>query len=349
MTPRVAFISANFGGYELTCKPFRPQTIPCDFIYFTDSEVTEPNGWIVDIEPWHEKIETQKGLRNSFDNNKHTNNISKFYRQNFQTIPRLSEYDMIIWIDGSIEISSETVAEECLSNIKEYPIISWRHNNTLEHEVLASHISKYISINWNGQDQPYQDVDEQYEVYKSDGCPNFDHVFITCFIAFNNKDPKVSEFLELWWYQNLRYTNADQIGFVYSLYKTGITALALEAEDSCLKTDFYIKKPHDGIKTSNGGVSVIEDPFALLRGRSQPEGSYYLTIGSDIKVIQHFRSFLRPEDTVYHIQDISNLMALVRKQKDKFISVLCVMYIYDNETLNIISGVVEKRTEVIFL
>jgi hypothetical protein len=256
---------------------------------------------------------------------------------------------MIIWIDGSIEISSETVAEECLSKIKEYPVISWKHNNTLEQEVSASHIPKYISLRWSGQDQPYQDIDEQYEEYISDGCPNFDHVFITCFIAFDNKDPKVSEFLEHWWYQNLRYTNADQIGFVYSLYKTGIRALSLEAEDSCLKTDFYIKKPHDGIKNTNASISVIEDPFSLLKHRKQPEKSYYLTIGTDLNIIHHFRSFLRPEDTVYHIQDISNLMALVRKQKDKFISVLCIMYIYDNETLNIISGVLDKRTEVIFL
>ena len=348
MTPRVAFITVNFGGYELSCRPFKKQTIPCDFIYFTDAKVTDPNGWTIDNTPWHETIETQKGLRNSFENNRHTNNITKFYKQKFQSIPRLKDYDMIIWIDGSIEISSETVAEECLSKIKEYPVISWKHNNTLDNEVRASRISKYISTYWNGQEQPYQDIDEQYDDYKADGCPNFDHVFITCFIAFDNKDPKVKEFLEHWWYQNLRYTNADQIGFVYSLYKTGIRALSLEAEDSCLKTDFYIKKPHDGAKKA-GDVTIIDDPFTLLTGKYQPEGSYYLTIGENLNVIHHFRSFLKSDEEVYHLQDTTHLLGLVQKQKDKFISILCLINIRDPDALQTISSVVDKRTEVIFL
>ena len=344
MSPRVAFISANFGGYELSCRPFKTQTIPCDFIYFTDAKVTDPNGWTIDNTPWHEKIGTPKGLRNSLDNNRHTFNIAKFYKQNFQTIPILKDYEMVIWIDGSIEISSETVAEKCLG----HSLVTWIHNNTLDNEVRASHISKYISTYWNGQEQPYQDIDEQYDAYKADGCPNFDHVFITCFIAFDNKDPKVTEFLEHWYYQNLRYTNADQIGFVYSLYKTGINVLELEAEDSCSQTDFYIKRPHDGAK-KNGALTVIEDPFVILKSRNQPEGSYYLTVGHDLNVIQHFRSFLGPTDEVYHLADTSNLLALIKKQREKFVSVLCMINIRDQESIDFIACVTDKRTEVLVI
>lgn len=344
MTARVAFITANFGGYELSCKSFRPQSIPCDFIYFTDATVTEPNGWTIDNTPWHEKIETPKGLRNSLENNKHTNNIAKFYKQNFQSIPILSEYEMIIWVDGSIEIKSDTVAEKCLG----HSIVACIYNNSLEKEVSASHISKYISTYWNGQSQPYQDIDEQYEAYKADGCPNSESIYITCFIAFDNNDPQVTEFLKHWYLQTLIHTNADQIGFMYSLYKYRINVMTLEAPDVCQETEFYIKRPHEGGQKT-GSIAVIEDPFALLRHMSQPDGSYYLTIGQDLKVIQHFRSFLKPTDEVYHLADTSNLVALVNKQTGKFISVLCLINIRDQETIDFILCVTDKRTEVLVI
>jgi hypothetical protein len=343
MSSRVAFITANFGGYELTCKPFKTQTIPSDFIYFTDATVTEPNGWTIDTTPWHEKIETPKGLRNSLENNKHTFNIAKFYKQNFQSIPRLSEYEMIIWVDGSLEISSETVAERCLG----HPIVAWVYNQPLKIEVEASHISKYISTYWNEQDQPYQDIDEQYEVYKADGIPDFETIFITCFTAYDNKDPKVSEFLKHWYYQTLRYTTSDQISFVYSVYKIGVQVLALEATDSSSETDFYIKSGHSGPK-KHGNITC-DDPFSILKSRPQPEGSYYLTIGHDLNVIQCFRSFIGPDEEVYHLADTSNMPALIRKQKDKFISVLCLINIRDQESIDFLSCLTDKRTSVIFL
>jgi len=344
MTPRVAFITANFGGYELSCRPFKNQTIPCDFIYFTDAKVTDPNGWTIDNTPWHETIETPKGLRNSLDNNRHTFNIAKFYKQNFKSIPILSEYETIIWIDGSIEITSETVAEKCLG----HPIVAWVYNQTLENEVSASHIFKYMSTYWNDQDQPYQDIDEQYEAYQADGCPNFESIFITCFIAYDNRDPKVTELLAHWYYQTLRYTTSDQMSFVYSVYKTGVKVLALEAPDVCQETEFYVKAEHSGTK-KNGAVTVIDDPFSLLKSRPQPNGSYYLTIGSDLNVIQHFRSFLRPTDEVYHLVDTSSLPSLVKKQTGKFVSVMCLINIRDQESIELAACVTEKRTDVIFL
>lgn len=344
MSPSVAFITANFGGYELSCRPFKTQTIPCDFIYFTDAKVTESNGWTIDNTPWHEKVGTPNGLRNSLENNKHTFNIAKFYKQNFQAIPSLKDYDMIIWVDGSLEISSETVAEKCLGN----QMVAWVYNQTFETEVQASHISKYISTYWNEQNQPYQDIDEQYDAYKADGFPDLETIFITCFIAYDNKDPKVTEFLEHWYYQTLRYTTSDQISFVYSVYKIGVNVLALEAPDVTAETDFYIKAAHSGTK-KNGALTVIEDPFALLKSQHQPEGSYYLTIGYDLNVIHRFRSFLGPTDEVYHLADTSNLIALMKKQREKFVSVLCIINIRDQESIDFIACVTDKRTEVIVI
>ena len=47
-------------------------------------------------------------------------------------------------------------------------------------------------------------------------------VWITCMIAFRNKDAEVRKFLDYWYLQTLKYTTQDQIGFPYACYKKHI-------------------------------------------------------------------------------------------------------------------------------
>lgn len=44
---KLCFITAIFGNYELTCKPFVSQTTSTDFICFTDNTNIVNNGWII--------------------------------------------------------------------------------------------------------------------------------------------------------------------------------------------------------------------------------------------------------------------------------------------------------------
>ena len=100
MSKRVAYISAIFGGYEKTCKPFTKQTIDSDFICFTDNPNIESNGWIIDTNPYHDTHRslidnglyinsTKKEVRLKPLENRHTFNLAKYYKQNWQNIPRL--------------------------------------------------------------------------------------------------------------------------------------------------------------------------------------------------------------------------------------------------------------------
>ena len=50
---KIAYITAIYGNYELTCKPFIKQTIESDFICFTDNPNIPSNGWIIDNNPYH--------------------------------------------------------------------------------------------------------------------------------------------------------------------------------------------------------------------------------------------------------------------------------------------------------
>jgi hypothetical protein len=262
----ICFITAIYGGYENSCKKFSTQTIDTDFICFTDNKDIINNGWIIDTTPYHliHKNELDDdSFVNSLLNNKHTFNIAKYYKQSFSNIPILQKYDVIVWLDGTIEIIYDKTSEYILNNIYKHKIIGWHHEyryGILVNEVHASHFERYTSTFCNNQWQPYQDIDNQYRCYIDDGyndeyfknlnlhTPHMG-VWITCFVAFLHKDNDVKNFLDLWYLQTLKYTTQDQIGFPYVSQKTNLIPFTLpndEVQGECPHTStmFYVKHPH---------------------------------------------------------------------------------------------------------
>ena len=273
ITPKIAFITAIYGGYETSCKKFVKQSMPADFICFTDNANITDNGWIIDTAPYH--IINASPLDdgsyvNSMKNNSHTFNIAKYYKQAFQNIPRLKNYDVIVWLDGTIEIIFQHTARWILNNYKKYKIIGWNHEwrlGNLKSEVNDSkNCGRYCTTFWNNQTQPYQDVDKQYNDYINDGYdellwtklkeirlidPNKVNygVWITCFVVFDNKNNIVNEFLNMWYLQTLKYTTQDQISFPYVVQKLKLYPYTLPGgvvlgKNPHEKTLFYIKQTH---------------------------------------------------------------------------------------------------------
>lgn len=266
MTSRICFITAIYGNYESSCKPFAPQTIPTDFICFTDNPNITANGWIIDTNPYHltHPSSLDDGtMHNSLVNNKHTFNIAKYYKQAWQNIPRLANYDCVVWLDGTICICHSHTADYLLKNVAQHGIIGWHHFlrfGNLYSETKDSLFYRYTSNYWNGQYQPIQDVVGQYNAYIAEGYDEnywktLNHhsqhigVWITCFVAFNNRDLSVSDFLNLWYLQTLKYTTQDQISFSYVCQKTGLIPFTLpnaevEGDDTNRRTSMYYKHEH---------------------------------------------------------------------------------------------------------
>ncbi len=265
---KICFITAIYGNYEASCKKFAKQSVDATFICFTDNPNIINNGWIIDTTPYHllckSNLDNDTYI-NSLSNNYHTFNIAKYYKQQFTNIPRLAEYDIIVWLDGTIEIISSDVGKylQYAMILNNESIVGWHHeerNGQLEEEVKASHFERYTSTYWNGQSQPYQDIDNQYNEYINDGYTNsfFKNmgprgpcfgVWITCFVAFQIKKPSVKEFLDLWYLQTLKYTTQDQIGFPYVCYKTNLIPHTLpnnivSGHFPGRYTSFYIKHNH---------------------------------------------------------------------------------------------------------
>lgn len=268
MDTKICFITAIYGNYEKTCKPFIKQTVKTDFICFTDNPEMESNGWILDARPYHYMFlhlvyDNMHRYVNSLKNNNHSFNIAKYYKQAFQTIPRLKEYDIIVWVDGTIEITNPNTSEWLIEKMKTEKIIGWNHEKRggfLKYEALSSNDFRYSSTYWNDQYQPKQDVMFQYneyikkgydeEYFKKENDPNINKgVWITCFVAFLNKDAEVTRFLNQWYLQTLKYTTQDQVGFSYICQKLNLIPYTLpddeiKGDEPHYLTDFYNKIAH---------------------------------------------------------------------------------------------------------
>jgi hypothetical protein len=244
------------------------QTIPTDFIFFTDNKNMVGNGWKIDTTPYHliNKSPLDDGnYINSLEKNRHTFNVSKYYKQAFQNIPILKKYDVVIWIDGTIEIKNKRTSEYIMSKIFDSKIIGWNNQGReglLKKELEGSlDCGRYLTTFWNGQFQPYQDVNAQYKNYLEDGysetffkelgisnSSDFG-VWLTCFVAFLKDDAEVVNFLNMWYLQTLKHTTQDQLGFPYVCQKTNIIPQTLpnetiKGEKPHFETDFYIKYNH---------------------------------------------------------------------------------------------------------
>jgi hypothetical protein len=196
---KVAVITAIYGNYESTCKPFAEQSVGTNFFCFSDNLKLKSDSWLVDhfpyhlFELYHEFHDNLIHERNSFHHNLHPINIGKFYKMKFHEIPFLTQdnYDLIIWVDGTIQITSPFMSQQ-LMNLFTVPnsfeshdnsstalyetqrmIVAFEHSlHTLKQEVDASkELDRYILPFHNGFHQPFQPIEEQYETYLQQGYP----------------------------------------------------------------------------------------------------------------------------------------------------------------------------------
>ena len=252
---KICVITANFGKYEQTCKPFPEQTIPVDFICFTENESMDGNGWHIDTHPYHvtNRSTLDDGKKhNSIDKNIHTFNIAKYYKQQFYLIPRLQKYDFIIWMDGTLELTDPDAVRKIHSILLDNSFVTWKHeiHNKFTEEVNASNFERYTSTFWHGQPQPYQDVFRQYEKYLQDGFQD-GQVYLTCMVGYNmnRNNNEVQYILDVWYDQTLNYTTQDQLGLPYVCWKLNkypyiLPDTTIKGDRPHTETDIYNKRAH---------------------------------------------------------------------------------------------------------
>jgi hypothetical protein len=269
--PRVAYITAILGRYESQTKAHVAQTVPSDFICFTDSKHTANSGrWIIDRHMWQSDPISRSPLDtgqqyNSFSHNIHTFNQAKYFKCQFFRIPRLRNYDLVVWLDGTIEIRNPLLSEHLLEIARAgWPCATMNHdlrNGSLAAEVQASDFHRYRGHYWHYQRQPPQKVAAQWSeyvrrgyndtlynqllpVYRSLVIDNPMGVWLTCLVSWNMHSPQTRMFLDRWYLEILNFTTQDQVSFAYLVQTLGLLPYTLPDNRFTNRDDYFFKHPH---------------------------------------------------------------------------------------------------------
>lgn len=271
---RIVLLTAIIGNYESSYPFVAPQTVPVDLYCFRGGEasISSDANWIVDnyayhADPVYQQAAGDHGDRlNSFVHNNHSFMVAKFYKMNFHLFPNIQKYDIAIWIDGSLALRNPHLAAEILAIFQEDPrernmLIFENSRPTLRRELsLSKLVNRYTVTEWAGQTQPYQDVTAAYDYYIRQGYseeywrrlrpdrPLYGS-WVSCFIAYNMKDPRIRQLL-LSWYQLTLDNTQDQMSLSFVLQALQIHPYSLPdgryVNGSLRYNSWYKKKASHG-------------------------------------------------------------------------------------------------------
>lgn len=194
-TPRIAIYTAIFGRYD-NLKLQTPQIPSVDFLCFTDTDIQDPQNWRVIHVPSQDNARLQ----------------AKYYKLLPHLVPELQNYDAVIWIDGSMQITRDDFATWILSHIQSsgWAIFAHHEMNCLYDEAAAmARTVKYA----------HMPIREQSEYYRSENCPAKSGLYMAGLIARNMHHPQWRDLCDAWWKENTDRTLRDQISLPYVLWK----------------------------------------------------------------------------------------------------------------------------------
>ena len=216
----VAIITANFGNYDSLKDPNVNNANMVDWYCFTDNTDTKSEIWNVIDTPYHLQNEREyyseykNSYRNITDPKIRNMMAAKYYKIKAHEIDILKKYRYYVWVDGSITLQPESINNTLELINMNYDLISFKHSarTTVQEEVaLSVKLPKYLS----------QNVDKQYELYKSDGFPDDSGLF-ECGLFVRKNIARINALFDMWWLENLKNSFQDQVSLPYCLWKTGI-------------------------------------------------------------------------------------------------------------------------------
>lgn len=240
----IAVITAIFGTFERTLKSVREQSVPCEFICFTDQELQPRKPWQVDSRPYHLEPELRAGFDqgqwvNSFENDRHPHNLAKFYKQQFFRIPRMKSFSTVIWLDSSFEVNSTNFVWNLLGHLRSCGGVVALYEHPWNWDYVQEAYWSMLQPRWSGTmlrgiKQPFQNLTRQVLHYKHLGFSRYffrpfeqrgygHYGLWTCGISiWNMLHPTTRAFLDTWYLQNLNFTTQDQVSFPFTAWSHSV-------------------------------------------------------------------------------------------------------------------------------
>ena len=120
---------------------------------------------------------------------------AKYYKCFWHQIPLLDEYDIVIWMDGTIEIKSLP-----LNELKDHDLVVYEH---------GIRFSTHEEIDASGGPR-YEDYQQGLKEQKQ--LKNIDWLAITCFVV-NKRCESVIKMNNKWFSDIILYSPQDQVSF----------------------------------------------------------------------------------------------------------------------------------------
>ena len=210
--------TAIYGGYD-TLREQMAQTIPTDFICFTDSPDVSP------AKPW-------SVVSNHDRPNLHPRMRAKYFKilshivfpdgaVDRSLVPSdfpARTYDYLIWIDGSIQLVRPDFVEMIVSHMPEG---GWTMLKHPQRDCIYDEAAE--SLRYYPNKYGHLPIIEQVESYRAEGYPEHNGLMACTVIGRTSKDRSLDRVNDMWWHENLRWSYQDQLSLPYVLWKLNMT------------------------------------------------------------------------------------------------------------------------------
>lgn len=190
---KILVLTAVFGGVD-TPKPFSQQTLP-DGVTMERLVITEANSPF----PLPNLPDRLKG-------------------KYFKCVP-FDEEDIVIWIDGNIEVTDEhfvaKMIEPIVSGLAHITIQNHHERQTIGQEInfILESENPYLTVRYRNQP-----LKAEYEYYLSKGMPP-DAPLYSCNVFAYKNGVTATEFLQEWFHLCLQWSWFDQSAFSFLAWK----------------------------------------------------------------------------------------------------------------------------------
>ena len=209
------------GGYDTLRQPVKTNGV--DYVCFTDNTGMTANGW--KLRPMPEGLE----------------GLSKVKQQRMvKVLPHkyLPEYDISIWVDGSVEVKADV--KEFLSSIiySGYSIFIPTHP---ARSCIYKECDVVKKIKKDTTDLP----DKQMKKYREEKYPeNNGLVQSNIMVRWHNNEDCI-EVMEAWAAEIREFSHRDQLSFNYALWKTKATCFKALDKKTCNSKYFKWNTRHN--------------------------------------------------------------------------------------------------------
>jgi len=234
---KIAVYTTIFGGYSRLMEP-EYQKLSADFFCITDDIMK------IDIE---EKIGASawKMIQVDYPRKDLAPRLrAKFFKLFPWECPELRSYDIVIFVDGSIEIINGDFVQHCIDYLSGSDMLLYRHpvRNCIYKEVDASRpLVKYSSEN----------LDLQAATYMAIGHPENAGLY-ACGIMVRRMTSNVRGLMASWWWEIIKYTYQDQISFPVVCRLHRFTPAVFPENQS--KNEFFKIHWHDDKPVTKNGT-----------------------------------------------------------------------------------------------